>query len=206
MFQRDIENWYKFNFEDVGKYGVPALLAEIIETEQFIPFNYAKSCKNADKKGIHFFLHDYQFRRLWDMPERYMLMLQRFNCVCTPDYSLYTDMPKAMQIYHHYKKQWMGAYWQANGITVIPTVSWSDEESLSWCFDGIPKGAAVAVSSVGCLKDKASREGFMLGYQAMLNTLHPRQILFYGTVPEEVEEKVICIGSFQERFGKIKEK
>lgn len=86
MFQRDIENWYKFNFEGVGRYGVPALLPEYIETKYFIPFNYAKSCKDPDQCGVHFFLHDYQFKRLWDMPERYKGMMSRFSCVCTPDY------------------------------------------------------------------------------------------------------------------------
>lgn len=201
MFQRDIENWYQFIFNGVGEYGIPELEPEMIDIDKFIPFNYAKSCKDADQKGIHFFLHDYQFRRLWDMPERYMLMLQKFNCVCTPDYSIYTDMPKAMQIYHHYKKQWMGAYWQANGMVVIPTASWSDQDSFSWCFDGIPKNAAVAVSSVGCMKDKVTQERFIDGYMEMLEQLNPRQILFYGTIPEEIDRSLIIhIESFQERF------
>lgn len=201
MFQRDIENWYKFSFDGVGEYGVPALEPECIEPEQFISFNYAKSCRNPEEKGVHFFLHDYQFNRLWDMPERYMLMLSRFACVFTPDYSLYTDMPKAMQIYHHYKKQWMGAYWQANGLTVVPTVSWSDKESYSWCFDGIPQNAAVAVSSVGCMQKRENVKLFMNGYQEMINKLNPKQILFYGTVPEEIgTSSIIQIESFQEKF------
>ena len=205
MFRRDVENWYKFSFDGIGKYGVPALDPEQINTEQFIPFNYAKGCNNPDKKGVHFFLHDYQFRRLWDMPERYMLLLQRFDCVCTPDYSLYTDMPKAMQIYHHYKKQWMGAYWQACGLTVIPTVSWSDDESFTWCFDGLPQGGAVAVSSVGCLRDNNSQGRFMKGYNVMLDKLRPAQILFYGSVPDSIAGTVIQIGSFQNRFRQRKE-
>lgn len=201
MFQRDIENWYKFSFAGVGEYGVPVLAPECIDTEQFISFNYAKTCRNPEEKGVHFFLHDYQFNRLWDMPERYMLMLSRFACVFTPDYSLYTDMPKAMQIYNHYKKQWMGAYWQANGLTVIPTVSWSDKESYSWCFDGIPRNAAVAVSSVGCMKNQESIQLFMNGYQEMIKRLNPKQILFYGTVPEKIDRSsVIPIKSFQEKF------
>lgn len=130
-----------------------------------------------------------------------MLMLQKFDCVFTPDYSLYTDMPKAMQIYHHYKKQWMGAYWQANGLTVVPTVSWSDKESYSWCFDGIPRKAAVAVSSVGCMKNRESIQLFMNGYQEMIKRLNPKQILFYGTVPDEIDKSsVIQIESFQEKF------
>lgn len=205
MFQRDIENWYKFNFEGVGRYGVPALLPECIETKYFIPFNYAKSCKDPGQCGVHFFLHDYQFKRLWDMPERYKGMMSRFSCVCTPDYSLYVDMPKAMQIYNHYKKQWMGAYWQAWGLHVIPTVSWSDEESLEWCFDGIPERAAVAVSSVGCMKDEKSRKRFVRGYQTMLDRIKPDQILFYGTVPENIWGPIFQVESYQERFKKTRE-
>lgn len=201
MFQRDIENWYKFSFKGEGEYEIPKLDPECIETEKFISFNYALSCREPEGKGVHFFLHDYQFRRLWDMPERYMLMLSKYECVFTPDYSLYTDMPKAMQIYHHYKKQWLGAYWQASGLTVVPTVSWSDKESFSWCFDGMPKGAAVAVSSVGCMKNRESKELFINGYEEMLNQLEPQQILFYGTVPEQIKsDSIIRIESFQERF------
>lgn len=205
MIQRDIENWYKFSFEGVGVYGMPRLDPEHIEIPEFIPFNYAKSCKDEGNKGVHFFLHDYQFRRLWDMSERYMMLLQRFACVCTPDYSLYTDMPKAIQVYHHYKKQWMGAYWQANGMTVIPTVSWSDHESFNWCFDGIPHGGSVAVSSVGCMKDKESLERFLDGFQAMTERISPEQILFFGRVPEQIRTPVVKMGSFCEKFKKDKE-
>lgn len=205
MFRRDVENWYKFDFASEGRYGVPMLLPERIGECQFIPFNYAKGCREPEGKGVHFFLHDYQFHRLWDMPERYIPMLRRFDCVCTPDYSLYADMPKAMQIYHHYKKQWTGAFWQAHNMVVIPTVSWSDKESYSWCFDGVPHGGVVAVSSVGGLKDKASCGRFMDGYEAMLDRLAPAQVLFYGKVPERIKEPVIELGSFQERFQKMKE-
>lgn len=204
MFQRDTENWYKFNFQGVGFYGVPALHPDRIEASKFIPFNYAKGQGDPDEVGVHFFLHDYQFRRLWDMPERYMQMLQRFACVCTPDYSLYVDMPKAMQIYNHYKKQWMGAYWQAWGLSVIPTVSWSDEESFAWCFDGIPEHGAVAVSSVGCMKDEESRKRFLKGFQVMKDIIKPEQILFYGTIPKEIDGPIIPIKSFQERFKNVK--
>ena len=203
MYQRDFENWYKFSFESVGRYGVPKLFPEQIDTKKFISFNYAKSCKEPEENGVHFFLHDYQFQRIWDMPERYMLMLRKFDCVFTPDFSLYVDMPKVIQIYHHYKKQWLGAYWQANCMTVVPTVSWSDEESFEWCFDGIPQGGAVAVSSVGCMKDKISLGLFTEGYQKMLEKLEPKQILFYGTIPEQIDKKsVIQIESFQEKFKK----
>ncbi|MGF7145951.1 hypothetical protein HNQ56_004399 [Anaerotaenia torta] len=200
MFQRDSENWNKLNFTGAGEYGFPMLRPEKLETNAFIPFNYAKSCRDPEGKGIHFFLHDYQFHRLWDMPDRYIPMFKRFECICTPDYSLYMDMPKAMQIYNHYKKQWIGAYCQAFGITVIPTVSWSDESSYSWCFDGIPSGCTVAVSSVGCMKNKDDTERFIRGYIEMMRKLTPEKVVFHGTVPADVTGEIVTISSFQEKF------
>ena len=52
------------------------------------------------------------------------------------------NSPFAMQIYNQYRKHWLAAYWQLNGITVYPTISWSDENSYEWCFDGEPRGGA----------------------------------------------------------------
>ena len=42
MEYRDLENWYKFDFEQVGRYGVPQMHS--VDVQQHIPFNYAKSC------------------------------------------------------------------------------------------------------------------------------------------------------------------
>lgn len=89
---------------------------------------------------MHFFLDDCQFNRCWNNPDRYVEILKRFKCVLSSDFSLFTDFPKALQIYNHYRKHWLGAYWQMHGIEVIPTLCWSDEESFAWCFDGEPVG------------------------------------------------------------------
>ena len=40
------------------------------------------------------------------------------------------------------------------GMTVYPTISWSDKKSYDWCFDGEPVGGIVAVSSVGTQNNK----------------------------------------------------
>ena len=82
------------------------------DNAEFIGFNYAKNAKNAYGKAVHFFLDDYQFNRVWTNPDRYIPMLQKFKYVLTPDFSLYTDFPKPLRIYNHYRKHWLGAYWQ----------------------------------------------------------------------------------------------
>lgn len=125
-----------------------------------------------------FFIDDYQFQRLWTNIDAYIPMLQEFDYVLTPDFSLYLDYPKAVQIYNHYRKHWIGAYMQMLGIKVIPTIAWSDEESFDWCFDGEPEGGTVAVSSVGCMKNKDSKKLFIDGYKEMISRLHPETIIF----------------------------
>ncbi|MGQ7551471.1 DUF4417 domain-containing protein, partial [Streptococcus suis] len=42
----------------------------------------------------------YQFERIWQRPEFYIEKLTEFDCVLTPDFSLYQDMPIAMQIWN----------------------------------------------------------------------------------------------------------
>lgn len=95
--------------------------------------------------------------------------------------------------YHHYRKHWLAAYWQLHGMTVYPTISWSDENSYDWCFDGEPVGGVVAVSSVGTQASKESRSLFLRGYEEMLRRLDPSWVIFYGKVPEECDWNVIRI-------------
>ena len=66
-----------------------------------IGFNFAAKYKHSERVGIHFFLKDYQFSRLWTSPDMYIDMLRRFRFVCTPDFSMYTDFPIALQINSH---------------------------------------------------------------------------------------------------------
>ena len=188
---RQVENMDKAMFEGVGRYEVPPIYpVDINEPVEMIGFNFAMRYKEPSKVGVHFFLKDYMFGRLWETPDRYMEMLKRFRFVCTPDFSMYTDYPLAIQIGNHYKKHWIGAYWQANGINVVPTIGWSDERSFSWCFDGEPVGGTVAISSVGTQDNLRAKHLFILGFVQMLEKLHPSVILFHGDIPEMVYEMI----------------
>jgi hypothetical protein len=197
------ENLNRLICSGVGDYDIPELAPVRVDAmPAFIGFNYAKSCKEPETHGIHFFLDDYQFARLWNRPDDYLELLGRFQCVTTPDFSTYTDFPKAIQIYNHYRKHWLGAYWQTYGMTVIPTISWSDKESFAWCFDGEPVGGVVAVSSVGTQQNADARELFTAGYLEMMNRLQPETVLFYGNVPDGLPGNIVNVKSFQERLRK----
>ena len=202
--KRNYENLNKKIFEGAGVFDIPILAPTQYETCELIAFHTCKRCEQRDKTGVHFFLDDYQFFRLWMDIDRYVPMLQEFRCVLTPDFSLYTDFPLAVQIYNHYRKHWVGAYLQEQGIRVIPTLSWSGQQSFEWCFDGEPVGGAVAVSSVGTQADPESKEHFMMGYQEMTKRLRPAQILFYGTVPAGCQGNIIQIAAFQDKFRELR--
>ena len=190
----NFENLDKFTFHGVGKYDIPQLEpVKKYPHGEFIPMNYANSAKNAGDKIVHCFVDDYQFLRYWNTPDRYLQKLSEFAAVCAPDFSMYTDMPLAMQIYNHYRKHWLAAYWQLHGLTVYPTIGWSDRKSYDWCFDGEPVGGIVAVSSVGTQQNSESKRLFLCGYEEMMKRLEPEWVIFYGKVPEECDWNVIRV-------------
>lgn len=196
--QRNYENLNKAMFPGAGPYGIPIIqpVADVT-VDNWISFNFAKTCEEPEIHGVHFFIDDYQFVRVWNQPDTYLNQLQKFQAVCSPDFSTYTDFPKAIQIYNHYRKHWLGAYWQYNGITVIPTISWSDEESYDWCFDGEPVGGVVAVSSVGTQISAETRRLFIEGYNEMMRRLEPSTVIMYGAAPAECEGNIISVRAFQ---------
>ena len=171
-------------YNGVGKYNIPEIEPVYeCDVNRWLGFNYVKSyaTKKDMHTGVHFFLHDYQFERVWNEPDKYLNYLSRYDCVLSPDFSLYSDFPLAVTIYNHYRKHWLAKYWQENGITVIPTISWMLPDSYDWCFDGEPKNSIVAVSSIGCVKSKKLQKMFDDGYKEMLKRLNPSKILIYGS-------------------------
>ena len=202
--RRNYENLERQIFDGVGKYGIPQIEPVTYEKGcEWIGFNYAKTCKEPEKKGVHFFIDDYQFNRLWTDVDRYIPMLQKFRYVMSPDFSTYTDFPKAIQIYNHYRKHWVGAYLQEAGIQVIPTISWSTPDSFEWCFDGEPQGGVVAVSSLGVMNSKEKKELFLIGYKEMVRRICPDTIIFYGYVPDECMVNIVRVRAFTEKFNEV---
>ena len=98
--------------EKAGKYDLPVVRTDIVcRADSLIPFNRAKTCLRRDV-GVHFFIDDYQFERVWKSPQLYVEMLKRYRFVCAPDFSLYLDMPMATKIWNVYRSRLITAYWQ----------------------------------------------------------------------------------------------
>ena len=175
-----------------GPLSIPKLVpAHLNNRIPWIPFNWVMSDQHREAHGVHFFIDDYLFQRTWNDPWRYAHLLSGYQAVMTPDFSMFTDYPVAVQLYNHWRKHQLGAYWQSLGLTVIPSICWSDHDSYAWCFDGEPVGGTVAVSSVGTQKNPLARTLFLDGYAEMMRRLQPEKIIFFGDVPPE------CTGNIE---------
>lgn len=156
----------------------------IIRNDGFVPegligFNYAKTSEKKNV-GVHFYLDDYQFERVWNDPEKYIELFQEYDCILSPDFSLYMDMPMPMKVWNVYRSRLIGAYYQSYGIPVIPTLSWAEKETFDFCFKGIPKGSIVSISTIGVKKDKEAMKSWLDGVKEMLKTINPKTVLIYG--------------------------
>ncbi|MUG92745.1 DUF4417 domain-containing protein [Scytonema sp. UIC 10036] len=149
--------------------------------EALYPYKLRSRRKQDQKTGLHFFIDDCRFEGLWRYPEKSISYLKRFDCAIAPDFSLYLDMPRPMKLWNVYRNRWVNSFWNYQGIKTIPCVSWADAESFSYCFEGIPQGSAIAISSMGIIKRSESESIFFNGVLKMLEVLEPKTVLVYGT-------------------------
>ena len=198
---RFCNNLDKVIFDGVGDYDIPEIYPEEYVDVEWIPFHEANTTTQKRGKGVHFFLDDYVFDRVWNQLDKNVERLSAFDAVLAPDWSMYTDWPIAMCIWNHYRKHFVAAYLQrVVGTRVYPTICWGDNTTLNWCFDGEPVGGCVAVSSVGTQRTDYEKRYFMYGYDAMLERLQPKTIMFYGYIPKECRGNVVQIGSYRGRL------
>ena len=182
------ENTYRaYNLEMVdldyvtGFYQMPILEKSTFIPDDLIGFNYMMS--NKDKNvGIHCFVDDYQFERLWNNPYKYVDIILEYDAFLTPDFSLYMDMPMAMKIWNVFRSRLIGQFLQNAGMEVIPTISWAEEETFDFCFDGIAQGSVVAVSTIGVKQNEYSMEIWRQGMDEMIKRIQPSAILVYGGI------------------------
>ena len=177
--QKLVRNEFLFQNNSCGKYEFPKIKKQDIDVNkiEFLSYVNAKTDDNKNKdKTIHFFTYDWKFEKVYENAEEELEKLKQYYCLLSPDFSIFTNMPIALQIESVFKNRWCGVYWQSKGLKVIPTISWGDERSFEFCFDGIEEGSIVAVCTY--YRENCEEE-FMLGYNEMLKRIKPSIVLCY---------------------------
>lgn len=181
-------NWDKLNtralYASSNDWGIPDLPHQNLVPGKLISYNdrWGLATPRDDGAAVHFFLDDYRFETVWTKPERPLSRLQRAGTALTPDFSLWTQMPRVMQIWQVYRARWCGAWMHQHHIQVIPTVGWSGKASFNFCFAGIPIHSTVAISGLGVRQNDTIH--FDRGLDEMLHSLLPQTVLVYGTKME----------------------
>ena len=177
-------------FKGDGVFEIPQLKIDEIDLEEIELIGYDKLSENKTNAIVHFFMDDYKFESVWKEPEPRTERLKAYKAVLTPDFSMYTEMPLSVKVYNTFRSRWCGAYMQAKGLKVIPTVSWGTPNTFWFCFDGIPKGSMVAVSTIGVRKEKSL---FMQGYEEMMRKIKPKAVICYGEPFDEMKGTIITV-------------
>lgn len=182
------------SFDVIGKWDIPVIKKQDIPLKDVRLIAYSDTKRNDRPEntacGVHFFIDDYRFAGIYNNPERSLEKLSQYAFLLTPDYSAYTDMNCWRQLESVAHSHWVGAYWQSVGLKVVPTMTWSDQKSCSFCNDGVEKGCVVAVGMVGCKQEK---QKFLCGYNKMLEAIEPSAVICFGDPLDEMEGNLIVV-------------
>ncbi len=188
-------------FNGVGKFDIPEIPKsnfsdDTLENLLLIGFDKINTDQSNYERMVHFFLYDYKFENIWKKPDEYVEKLKKYKAVLSPDFSMYIEMNKALQLYNTFRNRWCGAYLASKDIKVIPTVNWGDENTFEFCFDGIPKGSIVAVSTY-MVRERNNhadqKDFFMKGYEEMLRRIEPSKIICYSEPFPEMQGDIIYV-------------
>lgn len=190
-----------------GKYEIPKINGINNVNPRNLILYSDRNSSISKEDFICFYEDDYKINFLWNNPKKYIAILSKYGGVITPDYSLYRDMPLAMQIWNIYRSRALGYFLQYNGIKVIPNVRFSDERTYDIACFGIEKNSTIALGTHGLMKIKKEKELFKVGLDYIINKLTPKTIIVYGTTPEEVfgkyKERGIKILSYRSKISRI---
>lgn len=152
---------------------------------RLLPFNVAYSTGNFNCT-VHFFIDDLLFIRVLRNPEKYLDFFKNCHSVIGTDLSQYSDMSAEDRYYSAYINRAISAYFQQNGVRLIPNVTWSLPDSYYYSWSSMPSHSVIAINCKGIMQHDASIYLWKKGYTAACMTLCPSHIVRYGSImPDE---------------------
>ena len=181
-------NIYRLNEYDEtrvdGFYQMPIMKACHYIPDGLMTFNDIRNYKGTKENvGVHFFIDDYKFERIWTNPFKHIERIREYACTLAPQFSTYTDMPMALKIWNIYRARLIGQIMQDAGLEVIPSLAWAEEPTLEFSFAGLEPGGVVAVETVGLVKYEDGQKIWRMGLEYMLEKIKPECVLLYGYNP-----------------------
>ena len=147
--------------------------------DRIIPFNLAMSSSDYDC-GVHYYIDDYQFERVWRMPERYISKLRKYKCVIAPDYSVFLDTSVTLNAWTIYRSSVLAYYFQQNGIEVIPNMSVSFGKTKMASIEALPDKSVLSVCTLKANHNYFTQRIMRQYIREVIDAKHPTTLMIYG--------------------------
>jgi len=178
------------NLSFTGKYQMPVVQSVACPVPDDIFAYYRTSSRQYKNHASHFYTTDTRIERVWKHPNAFLNeLLCSDSWVIGPDFSVYADLLFSQQMWNIFRNKLIVAWWQYNGVKVIPNVSWINYD-YDCSFDGWPKNSVIAVNSTGVGKNCRSKAMWIAGYREMIKRLNPTHILRYGAKQAGEREEI----------------
>ena len=193
-----------------GEYQIPMLPQTNVVPTKGIDFVSSKSrtLKGHKDLTVNFYIDDKSFLQVWNQTDSYIEHLKCFSSVCSPDFTIASGMPSALNIFNLYRNHAIGYYWSVMGVNIIPSVNIISPKEIPWIYDGTPHRSTVSCCTNGRVRSKAARMEFCENFKEMIYTIDPVKVVIVGIVPDELNVDVPIINlnsrsqNMKEMFGK----
>lgn len=187
-------------------YGIPFVETDAIDISDLnngkwlINLDHAgNKDKNAYRKIVHGFSTDKVLMRQYNNPYRFLSKIGHYYAVATLDFSMDEKFTAAQIIDATFRNRWSGAFLQANGKMVIPTVGWTTEAYFNITFSGLRNGGTFIISTLGTHSVNNGQD-FMVGYYELRSRFPDSRLICVGNAFPEMDSDV-CYIPFDESFG-----
>lgn len=171
-------HWHN-GFPTEGKEDMP-LLRPFNGSLPFDLISFADRRKNLFHLGVHCYLYDYKIESTWNSPQSVIQCLKQYVCVIAPDFSVFVDQPRAINVWNIYRNRWISSFWQNEGINLIPSASWGNVDSFDFSFDGLPENSTIAIGHTAIGKDRDAKKLYRWGVETLIERKSPTRLVVYG--------------------------
>ena len=142
----------------------------------------SKRTLDLSQGGYHFFIDSNKIKCVWKRPQVAIKFIQKLPVVLSPNFLLFGQ--RCEKLFAVYKNRWCGAWWQRQGLSVIPSISWSYPDSYDFCFSGVETGGVVAISGQNFRRHPN-------GFDEMVSRIEPVKILCLGEPPSSAHQVIV---------------
>ena len=178
-----------------GDFEMPVIQGTDEIPESVVRFSDSKSRKrdNPDAWVVPYERDD-KLRPMWRNAFKYMDRLLEHPGIISWDFSMYRNMPFALQYWNCFRGRLLGSLQERCGGMCIPNVRPSDSRSLLYNLDGLPTEATISMGTLGALRTPEDKAVFTMYVGETVRRLRPKNIIVYGHAPESVFHSALDAG------------